>query len=300
MKVVIPWPVEDLKDEPMPDGVELASWVAGDPTGDLLDAEFVVPPFAASQQNRLARFPNLKVVQAQTAGVDWLLAAVPHGVIVCDAGGVHDIATSEWVVMAIMASVREIPRFVRLQDAHQWGHKHTRELAGRRVLIVGYGSIGAAVERRLNGFEVQITRVARRGRDGVHPLDDLPGLLPEADVAILLVPLTDQTRGMVDVGFLAKLPDGALLVNASRGPVVDAAALVAELATGRITAAVDVTVPEPLPPDDPLWDAPGLLLTPHIGGDTTGLFARQHRFVREQVERYVAGESLVNVVHDGY
>jgi phosphoglycerate dehydrogenase-like enzyme len=204
------------------------------------------------------------------------------------------------VLTAILASIREIPRFVRQQDEHLWQSKDTTELAGRRVLIVGYGSIGSAIERRLAGFEVEITKVARRARAGVHSIDELPELLPYADVVVVIVPLTDETRGLVDAGFLARLPDGALLVNASRGPVVDAGVLLAELHSGRITAALDVTEEEPLPADNPLWSAPGLLLTPHVGGDTTNYRGRLHSLVRDQVVRHLAGEPLVNVVQDGY
>jgi phosphoglycerate dehydrogenase-like enzyme len=204
------------------------------------------------------------------------------------------------VLTAILASVRLIPTFVRRQDQHHWQPEHTRELAGRRVLLIGYGSIGKAIEARLTGFEVDITRVARTAREGVHAFTELPDLVPYADVVIVIVPLTEETKGLVDKDFLAALPDGALVVNASRGLVLDADALLVELTSGRLTAALDVTVEEPLPADDPLWSAPGLLLTPHIGGDTTALYPRLHRFAREQVERYVAGEPLVNVVDGDY
>ncbi|MDX6257425.1 MAG: hypothetical protein QOJ11_3759 [Frankiales bacterium] len=300
MKVVVPWPVADQQSASMPDDVELVSWIDGDPPAEALDAPFVMAPYSAGKPGRLAMFTDLQVVLTQSAGVDWVLSQVPPGVVLCDASGVHDRSTSEWVLTAILASIRQIPRFVRQQDAHVWQAKDTTELAGRRVLIVGYGSIGSAIERRLAGFEVEITKVARRARAGVHSIDELPGLLPYADVVVVIVPLTDQTRGLVDAGFLAGLPDGALLVNASRGPVVDADALLAELHSGRITAAIDVTDQEPLPADDPLWLAPGLLLTPHIGGDTTNYRGRLHSLVRDQVVRHLAGEPLANVVENGY
>jgi phosphoglycerate dehydrogenase-like enzyme len=300
MKVVVPWPVADQQSAPLPADVELVSWVGGDPPAEALDAPFVMAPYSAGKPGRLAMFTDLQVVLTQSAGVDWVISQVPPGVALCDASGVHDRSTSEWVLTAILASIRQIPRFVRQQDAHVWQAKDTTELAGRRVLIVGYGSIGSAIERRLAGFEVEITKVARRARAGVHSIDELPGLLPYADVVVVIVPLTDQTRALVDAGFLAGLPDGALLVNASRGPVVDADALLAELHSGRITAAIDVTDQEPLPADDPLWLAPGLLLTPHIGGDTTNYRGRLHSLVRDQVVRHLAGQPLVNMVADGY
>jgi phosphoglycerate dehydrogenase-like enzyme len=300
MKVVLPWPVADQAHEPLPEGVDVVEWIRGDPPEGAFDAEFVVAPYAVRKSGWLASFRRLEVVQSQTAGVDWLLGQLPEGVVLCDASGVHDRSTAEWVMTAILAATREFPRFVRQQDAGVWQPAPTTELAGRRVLIVGYGSVGSAVEQRLAGFEVDITRVARRARDGVHAIDELPGLLPYADVVVVVVPLTDQTRGMVGADFLARLHDGALLVNAARGPVVDTAALLAALKSGRITAAVDVTDPEPLPAGHPLWKAPGLLLTPHVGGDTTNFRARLHRLVREQVTRRLHGEPLLNVVVDGY
>ncbi len=300
MKVVLPWPVEDQQSAPLPEGVEQIAWLDGDPPPDALDAEFVFAPYSAGKPGRLAAFTNLKVLQSQSAGVDWVISQVPAGVVLCDASGVHDRSTAEWVLTAILTSIRQIPRFVRQQDQHVWQPESTTELAGRRVLIVGYGSVGSAIGRRLAGFEVEITKVARRTRDGVHGIDELPGLLPYADIVVVIVPLTDQTRGLVDVDFLAALPDGALVVNAARGPVVVDEALLSELHSGRITAAIDVTHEEPLPPDNPLWQAPGLLMTPHIGGDTTNFRGRLRLLAQQQVGRYLAGEPLANLVEDGY
>ena len=242
----------------------------------------------------------MKVLQTESAGVGWILPYVPAGVTVCDASGPHDQSTAEWAVTAILTSTRQMPWYVRQQDLATWSPVTVRELAGRRVLIVGSGSIGRTVERMLSGFGVTITRVARTARDGVHPFEELPSLLPAADIVVLLVPLTDLTAGLVGAAFLAALPDGALVVNASRGAVVDQDALLAELTSGRITAALDVTTPEPLPADHPLWRAPGVLITPHVGGDTFEVHPRLRSFVREQVVRYVAGNPLLNVVENGY
>jgi phosphoglycerate dehydrogenase-like enzyme len=169
------------------------------------------------------------------------------------------------------------------------------------VLIVGHGSIGQAVERRLDGWEVEITRVARHARDGVHPIGDLPALLPDADVVVILVPSTSETRRLVDAGFLKQMKDGALLVNAARGAIVDTDALLAELTSGRLRAALDVTDPEPLPDGHPLWSAPGLLLTPHVGGAVRGSRRRAYQIVTDQLARLAAGEPLLNVIgDDGY
>jgi phosphoglycerate dehydrogenase-like enzyme len=168
------------------------------------------------------------------------------------------------------------------------------------VLIVGYGSIGRAVERRLAGFEVEVSRVARRARDGVAPVSDLPALLPTADVVVILAPVTAETIGMVDAGFLARMKDGALLVNAARGSLVVTDALVAELRQGRLRAAVDVTDPEPLTPGHPLWEAPGLLITPHVAASTPVSAARSVAFVRAQAGRFIGGQPLQNVIAGKY
>jgi len=168
------------------------------------------------------------------------------------------------------------------------------------VLIVGYGSIGAAVERRLAGFEVTVTRVARRARPGVAGLAELPALLPDADVVVLLVPATPETAGMADAGFLGLMKDGALLVNAARGTVVDTAALTAEVASGRLLAALDVTDPEPLPPGHPLWSLSGVFITPHVAASTPVSRQRAAQLVREQAEAHARGGPLRNVISGAY
>jgi phosphoglycerate dehydrogenase-like enzyme len=243
--------------------------------------------------------PALKVVQLQTAGFENVLPHLADRVTLCNARGVHDASTAELAVGLILASYRRLPRAVRNQEKQVWPASYDEiddSLADRTVLILGYGSIGEALERRLSGFECEIIRVARRERDGVEPISRLPELLPRADVVVLLTPATAETRGMVDAKFLAQLKDGALLVNVARGVVVDTDALLAELSTGRISAAVDVTEPEPLPAGHPLWSAPNVLINPHRGGASTAFAPRVARLVRAQLERYAAGEPLINVV----
>ncbi|MCW2643312.1 MAG: D-isomer specific 2-hydroxyacid dehydrogenase NAD-binding [Dactylosporangium sp.] len=278
---------------------------AGDDTGlpsDPATVEFWSPPFLSTGDTSglLEKMPRLRVVQLLSAGADAWVGLIPAGVTLCDARGVHDSSTSEWAVTAMLAYLRDFPKFVQAQERRDWAYGPTDELAAKRVLIVGAGSIGAAIARRLEPFEVSLTLVARHARDGVHGVDELPRLLPLADVVVLVVPLTQATTGLVDADFLAAMPDGALLVNAARGPVVDTGALTAELATGRIAAAVDVTDPEPLPADHPLWDMPNLLLTPHVAGSVRGLLPRAYRLIGEQVRRFAAGRPLENVVTDGY
>jgi phosphoglycerate dehydrogenase-like enzyme len=213
---------------------------------------------------------------------------------------VHDSSTAELAVTLALASLRGVPGFVRAQATGEWRTGFHPALADRTVLLVGYGSIAAAVEDRLTPFECHILRVARTARTAargaVHALSDLPELLPRADVVVLTVPLTDGTRGLVDAGFLALMPDGALLVNVSRGAVVETDALLAELRAGRLSAALDVTDPEPLPPGHPLWHAPNTLISPHVGGNSSAFLPRALRLIRTQLLRYEAGEPLDNTV----
>jgi phosphoglycerate dehydrogenase-like enzyme len=267
--------------------------------------EFYVPPFFPGQPAIMAmkQMPRLSVVQTLTAGVDRLLAELPDGVTLCNARGAHDASTAEWVVAAILAALREFPRFATEQAAGRWSYQSTGCLAGQTVLIVGYGSIGAAVERRLSGFEVGIRRVARRARDGaipVSPVSQVGDLLPEADVVVVLAPVTRETIGMVDAGFLARMKDGALLVNAARGSLVTTSALCDELSRGRLRAVLDVTDPEPLPPGHPLWALPGVFFTPHVAASTPVSTARALSLVREQVERFINGQPLQNVISGAY
>jgi phosphoglycerate dehydrogenase-like enzyme len=241
------------------------------------------------------------VVQALTAGYEHLVDRVPPGTTLCNARGLHDSSTAEMALGLLLASERELPAYVRAQDAHRWEHDHTGSVAGSRVVIVGYGSIGAALDRRLTACEAEVVRVARSPRpaEDVHAVADLDGLLPDADAVVLVTPLTEETRGLLDARRLALLPDGALVVNVGRGPVLDTAALLAETSSGRLRAALDVTDPEPLPADHPLWDSPGVLITPHVAGGAAAFYPAAARFVAAQVHRFAAGEPLQNVVVPG-
>jgi phosphoglycerate dehydrogenase-like enzyme len=286
----------------LPDGVDVVTWDgAGPPPAGV---EFWVPTYMLADSARrdaaLAAMPELRVVQLVSAGAEVWVGHVPPGVLLCDGRGVHGGSTAEWVLTAILAVLREFPRFVRDQQARRWEPATTDELAGKHVLVVGAGDLGENVATRLRAFGASPVLVARRARDGVHAVGELPGLLPAADIVVLVVPLTPETTGLVDAAFLAAMRDGALLVNAARGAVVVTDALVAELSSGRLQAALDVTEPEPPPEDHPLWRAPNLLLTPHVGGNVRGFPRRAYRLVRDQILRYAAGEPLLNVVRDGY
>ena len=266
------------------------------------EVEFFVPPFFPSPQAvaAMAQMPRLKVVQTLTAGFDLVRPHVPASAVLCNARGVHDASTAEWVVGAAIASLRQFPYFAAEQAAGRWSYRFTNCLAGKTVLIVGYGSIGQAVERRLAGFDVHVGRVARSARDGISPVTELPRLLPDADVVIMLAPVTAETIGMVDAAFLARMKDGALLINAARGVLVVTDDLVAELSSGRLSAALDVTDPEPLRPGHPLWALPNVLITPHIAASTPYSATMALSFVKEQAERYLAGLPLANVITGDY
>jgi phosphoglycerate dehydrogenase-like enzyme len=284
----------------MPAGVEVV--VTERPDQDAKAVEFWIPPFLkpAPGADAVASLGDLRVIQLLTAGVDVWIGRIPDGVTLCDGRGIHTTGTSEWVMTAILSYVRDFPAFARAQARGEWAYRVTDELAGKRVLIVGAGAIGDAIASRLAPFEVTVVQVARTPRGGVYGVAELPRLLPDADVVVVIVPLTSQTRGMVNAAFLAAMRDGALLVNAARGPITDTAALTAELATGRIGAALDVTDPEPLPADHPLWAMPNVLLTPHVGGSVRGTLRRAYALAGDQIRRFAAGEPLENVVHDEY
>jgi phosphoglycerate dehydrogenase-like enzyme len=283
----------------LPDGMTADVWSGGEQLPDSVgDVEVVVMPFGVPESRLavLAKLPKLRLVQLMSAGAERVIPHVPANVTLCNARGAHDPAVAEWIMAVVLAQARLLPRFDRQQQAGTWVPAAGEALAGQTVLIVGYGSIGAAVERLLVPFGVTVERVARQAHPGVSGVDDLPALLPRAGIVILLVPVTPATLRLADARFLRLMPDHALLVNAARGSIVDTDALLAELTAGRLRAALDVTDPEPLPPGHPLWSAPGLLLTPHVAGLDTQTTARVQAVVRDQLARYAAGEPLHHVV----
>jgi phosphoglycerate dehydrogenase-like enzyme len=272
---------------------------AGDPpTGAAAGAQVWVPRGGGRiPDGLLDALPQLRLVQLLSAGAEQFVGRLPEGVLLCNARGAHTPSTAEWAVTAALAAQRGIPHFVREQDAGRWSPSTQRSMVGARVLVVGAGDIGRRIGRMLEGFDAELTYVARTARDGVRSTDELPRLLPQADVVVLVVPVTEETRGMVDAVFLAAMADGALLVNAARGVVVDHDALLAELTSGRLRAALDVTDPEPLPAGHPLWSAPGLLLTPHVAGAVPDTNDRAAAVVADQLRRVLDGAPLENVVH---
>jgi phosphoglycerate dehydrogenase-like enzyme len=289
-----------------PDGIEVETYDGSDPPESIDAVEFWVPPYmgAGPIVARLAgQLPRLKVLQTLTAGFDDVRAHLPPGVTLCNARGVHDASTAELALGLMIASQRGFADFARAQPEGRWAAGQRPALADKTVLIVGYGAVGSAVERRLAGFEVEVLRVARTSRDGPPPVvgwHALPDLLPSADIVVLTAPLTRETRGMVDKAFLAQMKDDALLVNVARGPVVDTDALLAETSAGRLRAAVDVTDPEPLPPDHPLWRSPGVFISPHVGGNTDVFLTRAFRLIADQLGRFASGQPLRNVITGDY
>ena len=290
----------------IPDGVRVDCFRAdGEDYPDTIgEVEFYVLPYMKGEEVlvRAAEMSSLRVVQTLTAGFENFLPHVPAGVTLCNAAGVHDASTAELAVALTLASGRHLDTFARSQAQRRWAPVFGSALADKRVLIVGYGRIGAAIERRLAGFEVaSVTRVARRPRaePEVHPVSALDDLLPTADVVIVIAPLTPETDRLIDAGRLARLPDGALVVNVARGRLVDTDALVAETASGRLRAALDVTDPEPLPSDHPLWEAPGVLISPHVGGASSAFYPRADRLIAQQLRRWARGDDLENVVAAG-
>ncbi|MFJ8149403.1 2-hydroxyacid dehydrogenase [Streptomyces sp. NPDC096048] len=304
--VWLPIPPDEI--EGLPEGPAYRYWNGEEAfPADPADCAFYVVPYMKPSGIGIRPLPGMRsvqVVQTLSAGIDHVepgLKHLPAGVRLCNARGVHEASTAELTLALILASLRGIPDFVRAQDRGEWLGGFRPALADRKVLVVGYGSIGAAIEDRLVPFEVApVVRVARSARTTargpVHPLTELPALLPEADVVVISTPLTEATRGLVDADFLTRMKDGALLVNVARGPVVDTKALLAELESGRLTAALDVTDPEPLPPGHPLWHAPGIVISPHAGGPTSAFLPRAKRLLADQLSRFVNQEPLRNVI----
>lgn len=283
---------------------------------------WIPPPAPVLGQRVWPHLRGVKTALSLMAGTEWLTDLVGPSVTVTNAQGAHSISTAEWTVSAILAMLKYFPLYRDLQRAADWPgrrqaskdyaaiHRDDRpqfppilqeELHAKKVLIIGYGDIGKTIEKYLVNFGVEITRVARTPRTEpvVHPVTELETLLPNAEIAILILPLTPESHGLIGAKQLALLPQGALLVNAARGPIVQTDALVEALNNGHIRAALDVTDPEPLPADHPLWKCPNLFITPHVAGSTPQFSPRAFKIATEQIHRLLKGEPLINVVQTG-
>lgn len=302
-------PTEELLQamSPLPDGIRAGLWdVVGEPKGlEYGEIDAVVLPYATGSdwQEALDRVPNLKMLQAQSTGYDGLPELVGPDVAVVSAAGVHVAGTAELALTLMLASLRGVDAAVRNSATGTWDSRRFPGLADRRVLLVGVGGIGAAIAARLEPFEVELTRVGSRARTDehgtIHGTDELVELARTAEVVVVITPLTEKTRHLINKEVLAALPDGALVVNVARGPVVDTEALTAEVLSGRLHAALDVVDPEPLPADHPLWKAPNAIITPHVGGNTEAFVPRIRKLLKEQIGRLARGEEPVNLVRRG-
>ena len=268
---------------------------------ELSDITFYIPSYMGGRTalEHSKKMSNLKVLQMPNAGYEDAIEFTRPGMTLCNGRGIHDASTAELAVGLAIASLRGFPEFVRNQDKGQWVHSRQQSLNDKKVAIIGYGSIGKTVARNLSGFDVTVVPFSRSGSDGALKIADLDKHLPTFDVVILILPLNDESRKMFNKERLALLKDGALLVNVARGGIVDTDALVAELRSGRITAALDVTEPEPLPEGHPLWSAPGVLIAPHVGGNTSAFEPRARRLVESQLSRLAQGKGLDNVIIAG-
>lgn len=309
-------PVDLFRD--FPEGIELI------PVSDTMehDAEidvWIPDPYSTKALRAWPHLHGVKLVLSMMAGTDWIPGTVGPHVTVCNAHGAHNVSTAEWTVSAILAMLKYFPLYLDIQRSGVWKRRFeastmysalngdaremyppvlSEELSGKTVLLVGYGAIGKEIERMLRPFEVELLRVARKARiePKVHAAAELDALLPKADVVVLILPSTAESQGLIGKRQLALMRQGALLVNAARGPVVDTDALVDALHSGRIRAALDVTEPEPLPEGHPLWSCPNLLITPHVGASTPEFMPRALRTAAGELRRYMKGEPLKNVV----
>lgn len=293
---------EAMGDQP---GVSFVPWDLDGPA-PRKRIDIVVPPYwgGAKEFHLLAEL-DVQLVQWQSIGYNGVDRYLPEGIPLANAATVHETSTAELALALTLAAQRGIAEFVRDGDAHRWDLRSFPSLADRRVLLIGYGGVSKAIEARLAGFEVEITRLARTAREEqnlagttvkVLGFESLHEALAAADIVMLAVPLTAETKRLIDAKALAAMKDDTLLVNVARGAVVDTDALVAELRAGRLRAALDVTDPEPLPADHPLWDCPGTLITPHVGGDSSAMLPRMVSLIRRQIAKLQAGERPENLV----
>jgi phosphoglycerate dehydrogenase-like enzyme len=278
---------------------------------------WIPDPYPAKAMRIWPRLRGVRLVLSLMAGTEWIPGTVGPHVTICNARGAHNISTAEWTVSAILATLKYLPFFLDVQREGVWKRRFEasalyaritgdarplyppvmlEELTGKSVLLVGYGAIGKEIERMLAPFDVKLKRVARSARDGVHAVSELDSLLPQAEIVILILPSTAESHHLIGGRQLALMRQGALLVNAARGPVVDTDALVAALHSGLIRAALDVTDPEPLPEGHPLWSCPNLMLTPHVAGSSPQFAPRAVRTAANELRRYMKGEPLHNVV----
>ncbi len=270
-------------------------------SADLSEITFYVPTYMGGRPalELTKKMPNLKILQMPNAGYDDALEFVRDGMTLCNGRSIHDDSTAELAVGLTIASLRGFADFVRNQDKSSWVHVRNQSINDKRVGIIGFGSIGSTIAKMLSGFSVEIIPFTQSGRDNTIAISNLDKHLPTLDVVILILPLTAESKHLFNAKRLSLMKDGSLLVNVARGPIVDTDALVKELNSGRITAALDVTDPEPLPSDHLLWKAKGVLISPHVGGNTSAFEKRARRLIESQLQLLADGKSLNNVIVAG-
>jgi len=302
---IVTLPFAELVDRfgPVPDGIELDVWDVEAPYPRADEVAITFLPFYFQGRHRwqyVHDLPNLELLQLPSAGYEHAVPHVPGHALLANGRGIHDDETAELAVGLALTSLREIGQFQFDRANGVWDARQTRSLADRRVTVVGYGAIGSAIATRFEAFGTDVTVVARTAReqDGrqVHAFGELPEIARTTDVLVLIAPLTDETERLVDADLLAALPDGALVVNVARGKVVDTDALVAELTSGRLSAGLDVTDPEPLPEGHALWTTPNTVLTPHVGGNTDLSVPRSIELMRRQVAALAEGRTFENLI----
>ena len=264
----------------------------------LEDIEFYAPSYMGGIKTFevIAKMKNLKTVHYSQAGYEDILPHIPSHVILCNASGLHDVSTSELAVGLTIASRRGFAEFMDNQKNGIWQRRRKPALADSHVGIIGYGNIGKRIASLLEMFETKVTAFSRSGADGAVKISEFDNYLPDLDVIILILPLTKESKNFINADRIKKMKDGATLINLARGAIVDTDALVAELNTGRITAGLDVTDPEPLPKGHPLWSAPNLIITPHVGGDSAAFDPRARKMVQEQLARLAEKKPLLNQI----
>ncbi|CAA9367206.1 MAG: D-3-phosphoglycerate dehydrogenase [uncultured Nocardioidaceae bacterium] len=306
LKVALPAALAGPVSEDVGDAAEIVAWDGEPPVpAHVTDVTVWVPSYPGGVDDgtvtdSLRGLPRLRVLQLLSAGVEPWPRLVPSGVTLCSGRSIHGASTAELAVAGLLAVLRDLPLYLRQQQHRDWTPHQPRTVAGRRVLVLGAGDIGQRVAAALGALDAEVLLVARRSRPGVLTLEQVPEILPTVDAVVVTLPHTDETAGLVDRSFLAALADGAVVVNVARGAVVDTSALTAEVSAGRLRAALDVTDPEPLPTEHPLWGLSGVLLTPHVGGGATGWELRARRLLTEQLTRLRDGAELLNVVTHGY
>jgi phosphoglycerate dehydrogenase-like enzyme len=287
---------DDLK---VPEGfVRLSPQNCDLKTDDLKAITFFVPPYMSGRDGLL---PSLKMERLQTlqllmAGYEDALQFTKPGIQLCNARGVHDASTAELAVGLAISVRRGFHDFIRAQDRQEWSSKRYNSLNDSNIAIIGFGSIGQTIAKYLGVYDVSITGYSRSGKNGSKQISEFDEEISKYDIVFLILPLNSESDKYFNAARLAKMKDGAVLINVARGPIVDTDALVKELNARRLFAGLDVTDPEPLPKGHPLWSAPNCIIAPHVGGNSSAFESRGKHFIEKQLERLAKGEGLINKV----